>query len=174
MPGVDFAQAIRLFDSGAVRRKPCCGAPPQIVYCSVMERPGGARIMVIEDDPDLMRLIAHTLKRAGFTVVQAYGGEDALRKMKAQPPDLILTDLAMPKMSGVEVIAHVRRDEATRHIPIVAVTAYMWDTIASSAGSVGADAFIAKPFNSVRLLQTVTKYLAGRGTSPSRRASRPD
>lgn len=118
-----------------------------------------ARIMVIEDDPDLMRLLTHTLKSAGFDVVQAYGGEDALRKMKLHKPDLILTDLAMPKMSGVEVIHHVKRDPETRHIPCVAVTAFMWDHIAQSASQVGCDSFVSKPFNAVRLLQEVTKYV---------------
>ena len=115
--------------------------------------------MVIEDDPDLMRLITHILKSAGFQVVQAYGGEDALRKVKHHKPDLILTDLAMPKMSGVEVIEKVKRDPETRLIPCVAVTAFMWDHIAQSAGQAGCDSFIAKPFNSVRLLREVAKYV---------------
>jgi CheY-like chemotaxis protein len=124
-----------------------------------MDAPHPGKIMVIEDDPDLMRLITHSLKAAGFAVVQAYGGDDALRKVKTQWPDLILTDLAMPRMSGVEVIERLKRDIDTKHIPIVAVTAYMWDSIAQSAGSAGVDGFIAKPFNSVRLLQEVTKYV---------------
>ena len=75
------------------------------------------KIHVIEDDPDLMRLITQMLKSAGFQVVQAYGGEDALRKLKLHRPDLILTDLAMPKMSGVEVIHEVKSDPDTRDIP---------------------------------------------------------
>jgi CheY-like chemotaxis protein len=119
-----------------------------------------ARIMVVEDDPDLMRLMTLMLKSAGFAVVQAYGGEDALRKVKTQRPDLILTDLAMPKMSGVEIIEKVKRDPDTRQIPIIAVTAYMWDAIAKSAGAAGVDGYIAKPFNSARLLQEVGKYVS--------------
>jgi CheY-like chemotaxis protein len=118
-----------------------------------------ARILIIEDEPDLMRLLAHMLKTAGFDVVQGYGGEDALRKIKAHPPDLILTDLAMPKMSGVEIIEKVKSNPETKHIPVLAVTAYMWDAIAQSAGSVGVDGFISKPFTSVRLLQEVAKYV---------------
>jgi CheY-like chemotaxis protein len=115
--------------------------------------------MVIEDDPDLMRLLAHILTAAGFEVVQAYGGEDAIRRLKLHPPDLILTDLAMPKMSGVEVIHQVKSDPATKAIPCVAVTAYMWDHIAQSAGQVGCDSFVSKPFNATRLLQEVAKYV---------------
>jgi CheY-like chemotaxis protein len=131
---------------------------------------GQAKIMVVEDDPDLMRLITHTLKTAGFDVVQAYGGEDALRKVKMHRPDLILTDLAMPKMSGVEVIHQVKNDPETREIPCVAVTAFMWDHIAQSASQVGCDGFVSKPFNSVRLLQEVAKYVP----LPSKALPRPD
>lgn len=124
--------------------------------------------MVIEDDPDLMRLLCHTLKAAGFHVIQAYGGEDALRKVKLHKPDLILTDLAMPKMSGVEVIHQVKADPETKSIPCVAVTAFMWDHIAQSASQVGCDSFVSKPFNSVRLLQEVVKYVPLPGKLPSR------
>lgn len=118
-----------------------------------------AKILVVEDDPDLMRLITHTLRGAGFEVVQAYGGDDALRKVKLHRPDLILTDLAMPRMSGVEVIHQIKSDPDTAEIPCVAVTAFMWDHIAQSASQVGCDSFVSKPFNSVRLLQEVSKYV---------------
>ena len=127
--------------------------------------------MVIEDDPDLMRLLTHMLKAAGFQVVQAYGGEDALRKVKQHKPDLILTDLAMPKMSGVEVIHQIKHDPETELIPCVAVTAFMWDHIAQSASQAGCDSFIAKPFNSVRLLSEVAKYVPVPKTPPSPGAS---
>lgn len=129
---------------------------------------GPAKILVVEDDPDLMRLITHTLTMAGFVVVQAYGGEDALRTVKMQWPDLVLTDLAMPKVSGVEVIHHIKNDPETRAIPCVAVTAFMWHHIAQSASQVGCDSFVSKPFNSVRLLQEVAKYVPLPGQLPPR------
>lgn len=133
-----------------------------------MENP--PRIVVIEDDPDLMRLMVHILNAAGFTVVQAYGGEDALRKVKMHRPDLIVTDLAMPRMSGVEVIERVKRDPETAAIPCIAVTAYMWDQIASAAGQVGCDGFVGKPFNGAKLLAEIGKFVP----LPDRvRAARP-
>lgn len=130
------------------------------------------RIMVIEDAPDLMRLMVHILQGAGFRVVQAYGGEDALRKVKLHKPDLIVTDLAMPKMSGVEVIERIKHDPETAHIPCIAATAYMWDQIASSASQAGCDGFVAKPFDSLRLLHEVSKFVepplkAGARTPPA-------
>ncbi len=116
-------------------------------------------VMVVEDDPDIMHLLTHILVEAGYHVVRAYGGEDALRKVKQVCPDLILTDLAMPRMSGVEIIHQIKKDRDTQHIPIVAVTAFMWDGIAQSAGQVGVDGFIAKPFTPKQLLGEVVKYL---------------
>jgi CheY-like chemotaxis protein len=124
------------------------------------------KILVIEDDVDLMRLISQMLKSAGFQVIQAYGGEDAFRKLKLRRPDLILTDLAMPKMSGVEIIQEVKNDPDTRDIPCVAVTAFTWDNIAQSASQVGCDSFVAKPFNAVRLLKEVAKYVPLPGKMP--------
>jgi DNA-binding response OmpR family regulator len=66
------------------------------------------KVLVVEDDPDIMRILLHTLKAAGYQAIAAYGAEDALCKVKLQKFDLILTDLAMPKVSGVEVIQEVK------------------------------------------------------------------
>jgi CheY-like chemotaxis protein len=120
---------------------------------------GAARILVVEDDHDLMRLMVRILETAGFAVVQAYGGEDALRKVRMQPPDLVLTDLAMPLMSGVEVIERIKRSPDSAAIPCIAVTAYKWDQIASAASQVGCDGFVAKPFNGPQLLAEIAKYV---------------
>jgi len=118
------------------------------------------KVLIIEDDPDIMRLLNRTLTNAGYQVVHAYGGEDALRKVQAALPDLVLTDLAMPKMSGVHVIQMLKKNPETAHIPVVAVTAHMWDGIAQSAGQAGADGFINKPFSSKTLLREVAGYLS--------------
>jgi CheY-like chemotaxis protein len=92
-------------------------------------------------------------------VVPAYGGEDAIRKVKAQKPDLVLTDLAMPKVSGVQVIETIKKDPETQHIPVVAVTAHVWDVLAQSAGQVGCDGYVSKPFTTKQLVQEVQKHL---------------
>lgn len=123
-----------------------------------------ARILVVEDDPDIMRILTHTLHAAGFQVVQAYGGEDAIRKVQLQKPDLVLTDLAMPKVSGVQVIEFIKSDPETQHIPVVAVTAHVWDGIAQSAGQVGCDGYISKPFTAKQILQEVYRHLNPSGT----------
>ena len=119
----------------------------------------GAKILVVEDEPDIMRVITHALTGAGYQVIPAYGGEDAIRKAKAHKPDLVLTDLSMPKVSGVEVIQAIKEDPETWDIPVVAVTAHMWGGLAQSAGQVGCDGYIAKPFSAKQLLQEVQKHL---------------
>ena len=119
-------------------------------------------ILVVEDDPDIMRILTATLKAAGYVVSAAYGGEEALKKVEQCRPDLILTDLAMPEMSGVQVIEMLRRDKKNDDIPIVAVTAYIWDGLAQAAGAVGCDGFIAKPFGTAHLLEEVQKYLSAK------------
>ncbi|MCX8072047.1 MAG: response regulator [Candidatus Binatia bacterium] len=118
-----------------------------------------AKILVVEDDPDILRIMMHTLRAAGHLVIPAYGGEDALRKVKQHQPDLVLTDLAMPKMTGVEVIQQIKRDETTKGIPCVAVTAHVWEFLAHSAGDAGCEGYLAKPFTNRQLVEFVNKYL---------------
>lgn len=119
-----------------------------------------ARVMVVEDDPDLMRIISRILEAAGLRVLQAYGAEDALRKLKLKVLDLILTDLAMPKMSGAQLIRVIKNDPDTLAIPCVAVTAFLWDNMAQSAAQAGCDGYVAKPFTSERLLTEVARFVS--------------
>jgi CheY-like chemotaxis protein len=118
-----------------------------------------ARILVVEDDPDIMRILVQTLTSAGYEVVPAYGGEDAIRKVRGQKFQVVLTDLAMPKVSGVEVIHAIKNDPETSHLPVIAVTAHVWDGIAQSAGQVGCDGYISKPFSTKHLVMEVQKHL---------------
>jgi CheY-like chemotaxis protein len=118
-----------------------------------------AKIVVVEDDPDIIVIIQHTLRMAGHTVILALGGEDGIRKVKAHRPDLVITDLRMPGVNGVEVISAVRDDPDTSNTPIIAVTAHVWDRMAQTAGAWGCDGFISKPFERKKLLAEVEKQL---------------
>ena len=117
------------------------------------------KILVVEDDPDLLSIITQTLSSAGYRVLPAYGGEDALRKSQRERFDLILTDLAMPKMSGVELIETLKRNPETAHVPVIAVTAYWMDSFGDAANDVGCDGHLVKPFRSADLLKVVARYL---------------
>ena len=114
-----------------------------------------AKILIVDDEPDALVILRHILTRAGYAVVPAYGGADALRRIERQDFDLIITDLAMPKVSGVEVIERVKNDPVRGATPIVALTAYMWDAISQNARQSGCEAFLHKPVDAKRLLKEV-------------------
>jgi two-component system cell cycle response regulator DivK len=116
-------------------------------------------VLVVEDDPTTMKVITYALNNAGYQVIIGYGGEDAIRKIKAIKPDIVLTDLEMPKVTGYDVITAVRQDPATRDIPVIAVTAHVWDQMAQRASLAGCTGYVAKPFTPARLIQEIKKYL---------------
>ena len=111
-------------------------------------------ILVVDDEPDLRFVLRRVLERAGHDVVEAGNGADALTSVRRSPPDLVVTDVMMPVMDGVELIRRLRCDPATRDIPIVAVSSHGYLAAA-------ADAVVAKPFRSSGLLAAVTALLAG-------------
>jgi len=117
------------------------------------------RILVVDDEPDIVRIVRYLLGAEGYEVIPGYGGEDALRKARAKKVDLILTDLAMPRMSGVELIEEIRKDPVLCDTPIICLTAFVWDTLGRSAGDLGCNAFVAKPVEPKNLLSTVERCL---------------
>ena len=125
-----------------------------------------AKILIVDDEPDALFILRHVLTRAGYDVVPAYGGADALRKVQRQDFDLIVTDLAMPDVSGIEVIDRVRHDPEKQLIPILAVTAYLWDNMSQCASQSGCDGFLNKPVNAKDLVREVDKHLRTRRLAP--------
>lgn len=118
-----------------------------------------ATILLVEDDVDIMRILRHMLSNAGYGVVPATSGEEALRLLETHRPDLVLTDLAMPGVGGVEVIEHVKRSPSLQRIPCIAVTAHVWDAVARVADAAGCDGFVFKPFNNRQLLKELQRHL---------------
>src|SRR5262245_7534499 len=116
-------------------------------------------ILIVDDDPDQIVILAAMLRGAGYDVVSSMAAEIALRKAAARKPDLILTDLSMPQTSGVQLTERLRADPAFARVPIVAVTAHVWDGIAQAAGTAGVDGFISKPYTRAHLLAEVEKHL---------------
>jgi len=116
-------------------------------------------ILIVEDNPDQLTILAEILRSEGYHVATSRGAEPGFRRAKTLKPALILTDLAMPHVSGVQLIDQLRTDPETKGIPIIAVTAFVWDSIAQAAGTAGADGFIGKPYTRARLLEEVRKYL---------------
>jgi CheY-like chemotaxis protein len=103
------------------------------------------KILVVDDEPDLRRLLRRTFERAGFEVAEAGHGAAALAVVHRSPPDLVVTDMMMPVMGGAELIRRLRADPVAAQIPILAVTGD-----AQLAG--GADAVLSKPYRPGELL----------------------
>ena len=124
-----------------------------------------SRVLIVEDEPDIRELVVHHLKRDGYQVSAASSGEEALLQVQAAPPDLVLLDLMMPAMDGLEVCRRLRQDPATASLPIVMLTA-RGDEIDRVLGlEIGADDYIVKPFSPKELLARVRAVL--RRTHPA-------
>lgn len=121
------------------------------------------RILVVDDEPDFVRVVVRTLAGHGYVVDTARDGEETIARVKADPPDVLLVDLHLPGMNGFDVCHHLKSDEATRHVPILMMTASRV-SIAEihGAGSTGPDEYVTKPFMNETLLANVARLLAPR------------
>ena len=117
-------------------------------------------ILVVDDNSDMRAYISHVLQHQAYQVRTAHNGDAALEMMQTHTPDLILTDLMMPGMSGLELIQHVRQEVRLRSIPVVLLTAKVDDETRIEGVEQGADAYLGKPFNDRELLAEVRNLLA--------------
>jgi pilus assembly protein CpaE len=120
-----------------------------------------AKILVVDDDPNIQRLLAYALKQEGYDVVPAMDGPTAIRKWLSEHPDLILLDVLLPKMDGYEVAAKIRADEgSSSHIPIIMLTAESEVENKVRGLRAGADDYQVKPFHAAELLARMRSLLA--------------
>ena len=120
------------------------------------------KILVVDDEPDALELIAFNLKSAGLEVLTAENGDQAQRLARAQLPDLILLDLMLPEVDGLEVCKILRRDAATSAIPIIMVTAKAAEMDRVLGLELGADDYVTKPFSPRELVLRVKNLLRRR------------
>jgi DNA-binding response OmpR family regulator len=106
-----------------------------------------AKILVAEDEPDIRMLISFSLHYAGYRVVEALNGEEAVQKALEELPDLVLLDVRMPKMSGYEVCAVLKTQASTRDIPVVFLSARGQEAEIKRGLELGAEEYILKPFS---------------------------
>lgn len=118
------------------------------------------RVLVVDDEPELAKIIQVRLAANGYDVIRAENGQEALDKAESEKPELILLDVMMPKMHGLDVLRKLKEDPDTEGIPVVMLTAKDDKESVLKAKSLGAKDYIAKPFNSEALLDTVRKYLS--------------
>ena len=118
------------------------------------------RILIVEDNPDNMLLTVMLLESAGHTVLSAVDAEAGLTLARDESPDLILMDIQLPGMDGLEATALLKRDEATRAIPVIALTALAMKGDEERIRAAGCDGYIAKPMRYLEFLATVSAQLA--------------
>ena len=119
-----------------------------------------ANVLVIEDNPQNLKLAQLVLQKAGHSVIVAENGEQGLKVAGERQPDLILMDVQMPGMDGLEATRRLKREPHTAHIRIVALTALAMKGDAERILAAGCDAYLAKPYHYQQLIDTVQKALA--------------
>ena len=116
-------------------------------------------ILAVDDSASMRQMVSFTLKGAGFSVVEAVDGEDALAKAKTNSVDLVLTDVNMPKMDGISLIKELRALSEYRFTPILMLTTESGVSKKTEGKQAGATGWIVKPFNPEQLLATIKKVI---------------
>jgi two-component system sensor histidine kinase/response regulator len=119
----------------------------------------GGVVLVVDDLPRNVQLVGSILTRKGYEVLFATSGEAALERLNARLPDLVLLDLMMPGMDGLEVCRRIKKDPRTLHLPVIFLTAANESDLAAKALTEGAVDFISKPFNTAELLARVRTHV---------------
>src|SRR5450432_4104701 len=118
-----------------------------------------AKVLIIEDNPTNMTLAVFLLESAGHTVLSARDAEAGLTLARGEQPNLILMDIQLPGMDGLEATALLKRDESTRAIPVIALTALAMKGDEARIRAAGCDGYIAKPMRYPEFLKTVAEQL---------------
>jgi DNA-binding response OmpR family regulator len=126
------------------------------------------RILVVDDEPNIVRLIQVNLERQGYQVDIANNGQQALDKIRIQRPDLLVSDVMMPEMDGFELLSNIRRDAALESLPVIMLTAKAQDRDVMEGYTRGADMYLTKPFNPIELVTFAKRLLQGASESDSR------
>jgi two-component system, cell cycle response regulator DivK len=121
--------------------------------------PLGQMVLIVEDDPDTRLFYSIALAGGGFRTEQAHNGHQALEKALESPPDLIVTDIAVPGIDGIELCRRIRADERTRGIPLLAITGYGDRHYPDRARLAGADHVLTKPCDAEMLVTEAKRLL---------------
>jgi DNA-binding response OmpR family regulator len=129
----------------------------------VHESPNGRPVVLVaDDDHDILTLVSFRLERAGYDVVAAQDGEEALRLAVEHAPDLAILDVMMPKLDGYEVTTRLRQNDSTRRIPVILLTARVQEADIARGFEAGADDYVKKPFSPQELGARVQAILGRR------------
>lgn len=121
---------------------------------------GRKKILIVDDNSDLRKLIVFFLKRSGYDTVEAATGLEAIKQARATHPDLVLMDLSMPVLTGDEAMARLKADPSTRNIPVIVTTAFIYGPLVDRAIAHGASDVLYKPFHVKSLHDMVQRHLS--------------
>ena len=116
-------------------------------------------VLVVEDDPVILRLLEVNFELEGFSVLLAHDGAEGIEVARAQKPDLIITDIMMPRVSGLELVIALKADDATKSIPIILLSAKAQTNDLKIGMEAGADDYVTKPFEPLDLVDRVNALL---------------
>jgi two-component system cell cycle response regulator DivK len=119
-------------------------------------------ILIVEDNEKNMKLARDVLQAKGYRTLEAVTGEDGVKLARENVPDLVLMDIQLPGINGIEAFRQIRGDAKTSRIPVVALTASVTPTDRSAITAAGFDAFIGKPINLKEFLETVKRLAEGK------------
>ena len=120
-----------------------------------------ARVLLVDDDPVILKLLQVNFEMEGYTVSTANDGVEGLEKARAERPDIVLLDIMMPRMDGLQVTKALKEDEDTRAIPIILLSAKAQASDIQLGKDMGADDYLTKPFDPLELLERVGELLEG-------------
>ena len=124
------------------------------------------KVLLVDDEASLRRLVTTTLATQSFEILEAARGDEALQLIWDQHPRLVLLDINLPDMSGIEICRRVKNDPMLAHVKIVMLTAMATDKERSAAIAAGADRYITKPFSPLNLMDVVTQLLGAAESPP--------
>ncbi len=127
------------------------------------------KILAVDDEPHIRRLVQVNLERHGYEVITATDGKDALEKIATEKPDLVVCDVMMPYMDGFEVLQTLRKNAETRELPVIMLTAKAQDADVFKGWQSGADLYLTKPFNPMELISFVKRIFKSKQAESSNR-----
>ena len=119
-----------------------------------------ATILVVDDDPVILQLLQVNFEMEGFSVITAADGQEGVERTRADRPDIIVSDVMMPRMSGLELVAELKGDPDTARIPVLLLTAKAQQSDIADGLGRGADDYVTKPFEPLELVDRVNRLLA--------------
>jgi DNA-binding response OmpR family regulator len=122
--------------------------------------PAAVRMLVVDDDPVILKLLRISFEMEGFEVLSAADGQEGLERARSDHPDVVLSDIMMPRLDGLQLLAELKADPTTADLPVVLLSAKAQNAEVREGLAMGADDYVTKPFDPLELLDRVNAVLA--------------